>query len=163
MKSTILSAATLAAVALLAGCAATQPTIDSAHAGNAQLQTALAGGIAEPTVDTNGHEVSAAVRAGLIDAFDQQAQKAGVKVVPTGTPVKITMQEYSTRSNVARFMLGVLSGRDHIKATVAVGEATFDVEDSAHSAINGIDVVAEDVGIEAANGVAKLAGLPDVH
>ncbi|MEJ8799220.1 DUF4410 domain-containing protein [Trinickia caryophylli] len=150
-----------AAVALiLSGCAATQPEIEAAHVGSPGLKTVLGAGVAEPTVDAGDHEVSSAVRAGLIEAFDRQAQKAGVKIVAGGVPVKISVVEYSTRSNVARVMLGVLAGRDHIKATVNVGDARFDVEDSAHSAINGIDVVAEDVGIEAANGVAKLAGLP---
>ena len=153
--------AVLGAVAALAlgGCAATQPNIDAAHAGSQQLKTSLSAGVSEPTVDTNGREITAAVRAGLIDAFDQQAKKAGVNVVPSGVPVKITVVDYASRSNVARVMLGVFAGRDHIKATVNVGDASFVVEDEAHSAINGIDVVAEDVGIEAANGVAKLVGL----
>lgn len=160
MISRILAVSGAAAAFALGGCAATQPTIDAAHAGSEQLKTTLGSGVAEPTVDANGHPISAAVRAGLVEAFDQQAKKAGVKVVPTGVPVKITVVDYAVRSNVARFMLGVMSGRDHIKATVNVGDASFEVEDEAHSALNGIDVVAEDVGIEAANGVAKLAGLP---
>lgn len=160
MISRILAVSGTAAALALCGCAATQPNIDAAHAGSQQLKTSLSTGVAEPTVDANGHEISAAVRAGLIDAFDQQAKKAGVNVVPSGVPVKITVVDYATRSNVARVMLGVFAGRDHIKATVNVGDASFDVEDEAHSAINGIDVVAQDVGIEAANGVAKLAGLP---
>lgn len=159
MISKIFAVSGAVAVLTLAGCAATQPNIDAAHTGNEQLKTSLGSGVAEPTLDTNGHEISAAVRAGLIDAFDQQAKKAGVKVGPTGVPVKITVTDYAARSGVARVMLGVFAGRDHIKATVNVGDASFEVEDEAHSAINGIDVVAEDVGIEAANGVAKLAGL----
>jgi hypothetical protein len=160
MISRILAVSGAVAALALGGCAATQPNIDAAHAGTQQLKTSLATGVAEPTFDANGHEISAAVRAGLIEAFDQQAKKAGVKVVANGVPVKITVVDYAVRSNVARFMLGVLSGRDHIKANVNVGDASFEVEDEAHSALNGIDVVAENVGVEAANGVAKLAGLP---
>ncbi|RQR26418.1 DUF4410 domain-containing protein [Burkholderia sp. Bp9142] len=147
---------------VLAGCAATNPDMDTSHVADSALKAALKQGVAEPTIDPNGQEVSAAVKAGLIEAFDKQASKNGIPVSPTGVPVKITIQEYSTRSNVARFMLGVLAGRDHIKARVDVSNASFPVEDSAHSALNGIDVVAEDVGVETANGIAELAGVPIV-
>lgn len=147
---------------VLAGCAATKPDIAASHVANSTLETALKQGVMEPTVDPKGQDVSAAVKAGLIEAFDKQAARNGIHVSPTGSPIKITIQEYSTRPNLARFMLGVLAGRDHIKAQVDVAGTHYEVEDSAHSAVNGIDVVAEDVGVEAANGIAELAGLPIV-
>lgn len=159
MIARMFAASGFVAVLALSGCAATQPDIDAAHAGSQQLKAKLGAGVAEPTVDANGLDVSAGVRATVVEAFDQQARKAGVKISADGVPVQIRVIEYSTRSNVARFMLGVLAGRDHIKAMVTVGDATFEVEDSAHSAVNGIDVVAENVGIEAANGVANIAGV----
>lgn len=161
MKTKTVGSAVLAGLLLaLAGCAATKPDVDASHANDATLRTTLKQGVAEPTIDANGQEVSDDVKAELIGAFGRQAAKDGIAVSPAGVPVKITIEEYSTRSNVARFMLGVLSGRDHIKAQVNVADASYQVEDSAHSALNGIDVVAEDVGIEAANGVAELAGIP---
>lgn len=156
------SVALMGLLLALAGCAATKPDLDASHTNDATLRTTLKQGVAEPTIDSNGLEVSAAVKAGMIEAFDKQAAKDGISISPAGTPVKITIQEYSTRSNVARFMFGVLAGRDHIKAQVKVADANYLVEDSAHSAVNGIDVVAQDVGIEAANGVAELAGMPVV-
>ena len=158
MSKRIGLASSFAAGLLLGGCAATQPNIDPAHAGNVQLKTALAQGVSEPTFDLNGHDVSASVRAGFIEAFDQELKGAGIRVVPNGVPVTVTVQEYSARSNLARAMLGMLSGSDHIKAKVTIGDASFDVEDTARTAYNGIGAVAENVGIEAANGVAKLAG-----
>ncbi|WP_147238177.1 hypothetical protein [Paraburkholderia azotifigens] len=124
------------------------------------MRTRLQDGVAEPTVNSNGHQVSASVRVGVLDAFERQAEKDGLKIVPTGIPVTITVEEYSTRSSAARFWFGALAGSDHIKAMVEVGDARFEVEDTARTAINGIDIVAMDVGIEAANGVAMLAGLP---
>jgi len=59
-------------------------------------------------------------------------------------------------------VLGVLAGQDHIKARVDVAGTSYEVEDAAHLALTGIDVVAKDVGVEAANGIAGLAGLPIV-
>ncbi|ALP66018.1 hypothetical protein AN416_26335 [Paraburkholderia caribensis] len=99
----------------------------------------------------------------MIDAFERQADKDGLKIVSTGVQVRITIEEYSARSSAARFWFGALAGSDHIKAMVDVGDASFGVEDTARTTINGIDVVAEDVGIEAANGVAMLAGLSIAH
>ncbi|WP_161782967.1 DUF4410 domain-containing protein [Paraburkholderia nodosa] len=161
MKTKTFHSAALAGLLLaLAGCAATKPDVDASHVNDATFTMTLKQGVAEPTIDANGQDVSAAVKAGLIEAFNKQASKDGIAVSTTGVPVRITIEEYSTRSNVARFMLGVLAGRDHIKAQVNVADARYEVEDSAHSAVNGIDVVAEDVGIEAANGVAELAGMP---
>ena len=164
MNSKILRASGITAVALLVGCAATtQPTIEAAHAGGENLRMRLNDGVADPTVDSNGHPVSASVRAGVIEAFERQADKDGLKIVSTGVQVKIKVEEYSTRSSAARFWFGALAGSDHIKAMVDVGDASFEVEDTARTTINGIEVVAEDVGIEAANGVAMLAGLSIAH
>ncbi|WP_181885335.1 DUF4410 domain-containing protein [Trinickia dinghuensis] len=161
MKTKTLGSAALAGLLLvLAGCAATKPDVDASHANDSTLRTTLKQGVAEPTIDANGKEVSAAVKARLIEAFDKQAAKDGIAVSPTGVPVSITIEEYSKRSTAARIMLGVMAGRDHIKAQVKLLDASYQVEDSAHSTVNGIGVVAEDVGIEAANGVAELAGVP---
>ncbi len=160
MNARILLASCIAAVALIAGCATTtQPTIEAARAGDESLKARLNDGVAEPAVDSNGFPVSASVRAGVIEAFEQQAHKDGLKIVSTGVPVRIKVKDYSVRSSTARFWFGALAGSDHIRATVEIGEASFEVEDTARSAINGIDVVARNIGIEAANGVAMLAGL----
>lgn len=48
-------------------------------------------------------------------------------------------------------------GSDHIKARVDVSGTTYTVEDSARTTINGIDLVAENVGSDAANGIATIA------
>ena len=154
-KTALVSAAVLA---LLAGCASTQPQMGANAPATGALKSSLAGGVALPTINTNGHEMSDDVQKRLLAAFGEQATKTGVKVVPNGVPVTVTVDEYNARSTAARVMLGMLSGSDHIKAHVSVGDAKFDVEDTARTAVNGINDVAENVAVQLANGVANLAG-----
>ena len=56
-------------------------------------------------------------------------------------------------------MAGVFSGKDHIKADVALGESKFVIEDSGRTIVSGIKTVARNVGVQAANGVAAIGGL----
>jgi len=157
-KAALITAVT--SMALLAGCAATQPAMDASRPADAQLRASLAAGIATPTIDANGHDMDPEVAKLFLDAFAQQAAKDGVRIVANGVPVKITVEEYNARSTAARLLLGVLVSGDHIKASVNVGVSSFVVEDSAKTTINGIGTVAKNVGFEAANGVATLAGQP---
>ncbi|MGF6440235.1 DUF4410 domain-containing protein [Paraburkholderia youngii] len=154
-KAALISAAVLE---LLAGCASTQPQMGTNAPAPGALKSTLAAGIALPTINTNGHEISDDVQKKFLAAFGEQATKDGVKVVPNGVPVTLTVEEYNARSTAARVMLGMLSGSDHIKAHVTVGDAKFDVEDTARTAVNGINDVAENVAVQLANGVASLAG-----
>ena len=150
----------VATVALaLTGCASTSSTLDTSRSVDPALATTLKQGIALPTIESNGHELSAEVKTSILDAFKLQAEKNGMAVSPSGVPVKITVEEYNARSTAARLVLGFMSGSDHIKARVDVSGKTYSVEDTARSSINGIGLVAENVGSEAANGVATLAGV----
>lgn len=95
----------------------------------------------------------------LLDSFSAQAGKAGV-VVPTGLPVTITVQEYRARSTAVRLIGGILAGTDQIKADVALGDSNFVIEDTAATVVpvvTGIKTVAENVGVQAANGLASIA------
>lgn len=70
-------------------------------------------------------------------AFQEQAGKAGVKVLYNGVLVTITVQEYSGRPTATRLLVGVLSSKDHIKADVTLGESKFVIEDTARSPVTG--------------------------
>lgn len=158
MKMRHLSLACSLAIAVLAtGCASTAPTMNAQRPATKELQASVVKGVATPTVLANGHDIDAEVSQSLLDSFSAQAGKAGVKVVPTGVPVTITVQEYRARSTAARLIGGILAGADHIKADVAVGESSFVIEDTAVTVVSGIKTVAENVGVQAANGVASIA------
>ncbi|VVE57359.1 hypothetical protein PAQ31011_05205 [Pandoraea aquatica] len=144
-------------VLALTGCASTSSTLDTSHGVDPALAATLKQGIALPTMDLNGHEVSADVKSEILDAFKLQVEKNGMAISPSGVPVKITVEEYSARSTAARLVFGYLSGSDHIKARVDVSGKTYSVEDTARTSINGIGLIAENVGSEAANGLARLA------
>ncbi|MDW3685313.1 hypothetical protein RA280_26920 [Cupriavidus sp. CV2] len=149
----------LAIAALATGCASTAPTMDANRPISKSLQASVVKGVAKPTVVANGHEIDPEVTQSLLDSFSKQATKAGVKVLDTGLPVTITVQEYSARPTAARLLVGVLAGKDHIKADVALGDSKFVIEDTARTVVNGINSVAENVGVQAANGVATIGGL----
>jgi len=149
----------LAIAALATGCASTVPTMDTSRPVNKDLQASVMKGVAQPTIVANGHDIDPDVTKSLLTSFSEQAGKVGVKVVPTGVPITITVQEYSARPTAARLIAGVLSGRDHIKADVALGESKFVIEDSGYTIVTGINSVAENVGVQAANGVASLVKL----
>jgi hypothetical protein len=160
MQFNFRSVSVVSVLLLLAGCAQVKPDIDAAHSSDAVLRTNLANSIQEPVIESNGFDVSAEASADLLGAFDKRAASLGLKISTTGVPVRIDVKDYNRRPVAARILFGVMAGRDHIKAVVSVGNSTFEVEDSARSAVNGLGVVARNVGAEAANGIAMLAGLP---
>ncbi|AJP58931.1 hypothetical protein UC34_22300 [Pandoraea vervacti] len=151
--------AVVSMILALTGCASTSSGPDSSRGVDPALAATLKQGVALPTIESNGHTIDDEVKSGVIDAFKKQADKNGMLVSANGVPVKITVEEYSTRSAVARVMLGFLAGGDHIKARVDVSGKTYTVEDTARSSINGISLVAENVGSDVANGIATLAGV----
>ncbi|WP_321881537.1 hypothetical protein [Paraburkholderia bannensis] len=156
-------ASTALVVALLAGCASTQPTMNTSSTTSAPVKTNLAAGVATPTIAANGHEITPEVQDALLKSFNDQAAKDGLKVVDGGTPVTVTIDEYRARSTAARWLVGALAGNDHIRAQVTVGEPVFVIEDSAITVVNGINDVAGNVGVQLANGLAKMAGLPSAN
>lgn len=142
----------------LTGCASTSNP-DLARSSDPALIASLKKGVAVPTIESNGHDIADSVKSGVIEAFKTQADKNGMLVSPEGVPVKITVQEYNARSTAARLLLGVVGPSDHIKARVDVAGKTYTVEDSARTTINSIDLVAENVGSDSANGIATIAGV----
>ncbi|QDX23569.1 hypothetical protein FP568_21705 [Pandoraea pnomenusa] len=156
---TLPRAALLVMMLALAGCASTPSGPDMSRGVDPSLAATLKQGVAVPTIESNGHSVDDEVKASLIAGFKKQADKNGMPVSASGVPVKITVEEYNARSTAARVLLGVLIPGDHIKARVDVSGRTYLVEDTARTTINGIGLVAENVGSDAANGVATLAGV----
>ncbi|ALS58456.1 hypothetical protein [Pandoraea norimbergensis] len=159
MKVRNLSSVALASLLLaLSGCASTSNP-DLVRSADPALVASLKQGVAVPTIESNGHDIAEDVKSGMIQAFKTQAEKNGMLVSPAGIPVKVTVQEYNARSAAARVLLGVLGESDRIKARVEVSGKTYTVEDSARSSINGIDLVAQNVGSDVANGIATIAGV----
>ncbi len=152
------NAALVSLIFVLSGCA-TSSGPDASRPVDPAVAATLKRGVAVPTIETSGLDVADDVKSGLITAFKTQADKNGMPVTPNGVPVKITFEEYNARSTAARVLLGVLAGSDHIKARVEVAGNTYTVEDTARTTINGIGLVAENVGSDAANGIATLAGV----
>jgi hypothetical protein len=85
--------------------------------------------------------------------------KIGVPVAASGAPVVLHVTEFKTRPAAARIMFGALSGSDHIKGTVTVAGATFEVADTGVTMMGGLGVVARNVGKQTADGVGQLAGV----
>ncbi|WP_042882906.1 hypothetical protein [Cupriavidus necator] len=162
MIRTISVVAAVTVATLMAGCAATHPTPTS-HGVSSEFKASVSKGVAQPVVVANGHQINPEVSKSLLDSFAAQADKFGVKVIPNGVPVTITVQEYSARPTAARLLAGALAGKHHIKADVALGESKFVVEDTARTVLVGINGVAANVGVQAANGVAGIAGLSQAN
>lgn len=93
--------------------------------------------------------VQAAMRQGYANALGEPGVFAG--------EVEVTVTEYQARSGAARFVLGVLAGKDKIVATLNQAGQTVAVEDTARSTLCGIECVAANVGGKLAAQVA-----PDV-
>ncbi|MCA7968241.1 hypothetical protein KPA93_35850, partial [Burkholderia cenocepacia] len=97
-------------------------------------------------------------RTSTLGAFHAEMAKIGVPVVPSGAPVVLHVTEFKTRPVAARILFGALSGNDHIKGTVAVGGAQFEVADTAVTGMSGLGVVSRNVGKQTADGIGHLAG-----
>jgi len=85
--------------------------------------------------------------------------KIGVPVVPSGAPVVLHVTEFKTRPVAARILFGALSGKDHIKGTIAAAGAQFGVADTAVTVMSGLGVVSRNVGKQTADGIGQLAGV----
>jgi len=68
--------------------------------------------------------------------------------------IEISIQEYRARDGVARVLLGVMAGKDRIVASATINGAPMSFDDSARSAICGIECVASNVGAKIAGAVA---------
>jgi hypothetical protein len=153
---------------LFTGCASTMPDLTSSNASHqasdASLKRIQTSGIIVNSLTAPAEgDMSSEIQTDFINSLTAQATRDGIKVITAaGTdavPVTIHVDEYHARSTAARLLIGALAGKDHIKATVTVGQSSFVVEDTARTAINGINTVAENVGVQAGNGIASLAGV----
>nr|WP_289814871.1 hypothetical protein [Paraburkholderia caribensis] len=143
------------------GAAPVTPTMTSVDAGHEhEVRDALAGGVSDLQVDAGSFDISSEAKAELLDAFRAEMAKLGIPVSATGVPVTLRVTEFKTRPVAARILFGALSGSDHIKGTVNVARANFEVSDTAVSVVAGLGVVARDVGIQVADGIGHLAGVP---
>ncbi|WP_133650299.1 hypothetical protein [Paraburkholderia flava] len=123
------------------------------------VSAALAGGVGELQIDTGSFDISAEAKSDLLGAYHTEMGKVGIPVTPSGAPVTLHVSEFKTRSTTARILLGVLSGSDHIKGTVSVAGTEFEVADTAVTVVSGLGVVARNVGVQTADGIAHLTGV----
>jgi hypothetical protein len=122
-----------------------------------EVSTALTGGVGELQIDAGSFDMSVEAKQELLGAFHAEMAKIGVPVVPSGAPVVLHVTEFKTRPVAARILFGALSGNDHIKGTVTVGGAQFEVADTAVTVTSGLGVVSRNVGKQTADGIGHLA------
>lgn len=91
-------------------------------------------------------DVAKSMQEGYAKALGSPATYAG--------EIEVSVTEYTARDGVARVMLGVLSGKDKIAATVKLSGGDVKVEDSARLGMCGIGCVASIVGGKIAESVA---------
>jgi len=89
--------------------------------------------------------VRASVPARIAEGYASAAAERRAKVAP-GEEVTVSILEYSERDDAARFFLGILSGKDEIKALVSFQGNRFIVEDYYVNAWLGIDQLATRIG-----------------
>ena len=146
-------------VVLLSACAgapATNPLpADRGH----DVGTVLTAGVSDLQIDAGSFDISAEAKQEVVGAFRAELTKIGVPVAASGAPVVLHVTEFKTRPAAARIMFGALSGSDHIKGTVTVAGATFEVADTGVTMMGGLGVVARNVGKQTADGVGQLAGV----
>ena len=95
--------------------------------------------------DCGACQVKDTVPALIAEGYAAAAAEYGVKVT-TEPGVTVAIREYAARDAAARFILGILAGRDVIKAAVTVKERSFVVEDYYQNAWLGIDELAKNIG-----------------
>jgi len=89
--------------------------------------------------------VKASVPGLIAEGYNAAAVESGAKIV-SGKEVIVSIKEYAARDDAARFLVGAFAGKDEIKATVALGDKQFMVEDYYRNAWLGIDQLATKIG-----------------
>lgn len=93
----------------------------------------------------------------VAQAFHAGYAKAAGNPASFEGEIEVTITEYTSRNGAARFLMGALSGKDKIAATVTVNGETVKSEDTARSMLCGIDCVAGNVGEQLGK---LLVGIP---
>lgn len=136
----------LAATALiiLSGCASTNPTA-TPSAGTPQATTLGDVPALKVAVDCGACIVKPTIPGLIVAGYNEAAGKAG-RTVSSTKEAKLTIKEYTSRSDAARFLVGALAGKDEIKAVIAYEGKTYAVEDYYRNAWLGIDTLAKNIG-----------------
>jgi hypothetical protein len=158
-----------ALIVLAAGCA-TEPSLqegDSARPGWESATVPDASARPRPSLrevpnlqvltDCGACQVKDSVPALIVEGYASAAAERGAK--PGSDPaVTVSIKQYSARDTAARFVFGVLAGRDEIKAAVSFEGRQFVVEDYYANAWLGIDDLARKIGEMVFERVNQLAG-----
>lgn len=132
------------AAIIVSGCASTGQTTSSSAA---TPQTNPLGEV--PTlkviVDCGACTVKPTIPSLIVEGYTEAAGKAGRKVSTT-KEASLTIKEYTSRNDTARFLAGAFAGKDEIKAVIAYQGKTYAVEDYYRNAWLGIDTLAKNIG-----------------
>lgn len=127
----------------LTGCATNTQTISGSST------PATAASAVVPTlkvaIDCGACEVKSNIPSLIIEGYKGAATKAGANVSAT-SEATLTIKEYATRGDAARFLAGAFAGKDEIKAVVVYQGKMFTVEDYYRNAWLGIDPLAGNIG-----------------
>lgn len=104
-------------------------------------------------IDCGTCQVGESIRGAVIGSYLDTAKKSGY-AIDEAQSAEFKISDFSERSAAGRVIFGVFAGADNIKGTVSYDGKTFGVEDTARSAVFGIDAVAKNVGEES---LMKLA------
>lgn len=111
--------------------------------------------------DCGACQIGESVRGALVGSYLDTAKKSGYTITEEQTAV-LKISDYSERSAAGRAIFGVFAGTDNIKGTLSYEGQSFGVEDTARSAIFGIEAVARNVGEESLTKLAQ-AMYPDTQ
>ena len=81
----------------------------------------------------------------IVEGYTEAARAAGRKVSATAEAT-LTIKEYTSRNDAARFFAGAFAGKDEIKVVIAYQGKTYAVEDYYRNAWLGIDTLAKKIG-----------------
>ena len=153
MKTTKYFSLAVAATALfISGCASGPKSNTSASPSPSQSTVA-----AQPTapmpdvpaikvsVDCGACTVKPTIPALIVEGYTEAARAAGRKVSATAEAT-LTIKEYTSRNDAARFFAGAFAGKDEIKVVIAYQGKTYAVEDYYRNAWLGIDTLAKKIG-----------------
>jgi hypothetical protein len=134
----LLIATALAIVA--SGCASNIQTSDSIKPDTKSQVPNIA-----VKVDCGSCQVKAGIQELIVAGYKESAANSGVNISELDF-ANLNIKEFSSRDDVARFLVGAFAGKDEIKVEVAYRGKVFVVEDYYRNAWQGADSLARKIG-----------------
>lgn len=81
----------------------------------------------------------------IVDGYNKAATDAGAKISSKAKAI-MTVNEYVSRGDTERLLVGAFAGKDEIKASITYKGKRYFVEDYYRNAWLGVDVLAKKIG-----------------